>query len=343
MKRLLNTLYVTTEGAYLSRKGEAVLVRVENVTKLHIPVHTLDGIVCFGSVMCSPAVLGLCAERNVTVSFLSMNGRFLARVQGPVSGNVLLRRAQYRLADDPTRSSEIARACVMAKIANSRTVLMRATRERSDRSDTKPLQKASDQMGRLLRELRQPADVDSIRGKEGMAARAYFYSFDHLITAQKEHFFLRERNRRPPLDNMNALLSFLYTILVHDVRSALETVGLDPVVGFLHRDRPGRPGLALDVMEEFRPYLADRVALSLVNRRQISDSGFTRTESGAVSMDDKTRKTLLVTYQKRKQETLRHPFLGEKIPVGLLPHVQAMLLARYVRGEMDGYPAFLWK
>ena len=343
MRQLLNTLFVTTQGAYLSREGEAVLVRVEHENKLRVPIHTLGGIVCFGLVSCSPPLMELCGDRNVAISFLSEQGRFYARVQGPVSGNVLLRREQYRRADSEAVSSEIARAVVIAKIANCRTVLLRAVRDRPDAPEVTAIEVASRRLARLLDELRQPAPLEVVRGREGDAARTYFEVFDHLIAAQKEDFFFHERSRRPPLDNVNALLSFFYTLLAHDVTAALETVGLDPAVGFLHRDRPGRPSLALDLMEEFRPIFADRLALSLINLQQIRGKGFRQTESGAVMMDDATRKEVLVAYQKRKQEEIQHPFLNEKLAVGLLPHVQAMLLARYLRGDLDGYPPFFWK
>lgn len=343
MKHLLNTLYVTTQGAYLAREGETVLVRVDGETRLRVPIHTLGSIVCFGQVSCSPPLMGLCAERNVGISFLSMNGRFWARVEGPVSGNVLLRREQYRRADDQAASAGLARAMVIAKIANCRTVLLRAARERPEGEGAPELADAADHLAQHLRSLEEPVALETVRGKEGDAARMYFSVFDHLITAQKEDFFFRERSRRPPLDNMNALLSFLYTLLVHDVRSALEGVGLDPAVGYLHRDRPGRPGLALDMIEELRPFLADRLALSLVNRQQVKGEGFRKTETGAVLMDDATRKEVLVSYQKRKQEEIQHPFLGEKVAVGLLPHCQALLMARCLRGDLDGYPPFLWK
>lgn len=343
MKRLLNTLYVTTQGAYLAREGETVLVRVDRETRLQVPIHTLGSIVAFGQVSVSPPLMGLCGERGVAISFLSMNGRFLARVEGPVSGNVLLRREQYRRADDLPMAAEMARAVVAAKIANCRTVLQRAIRDHPGSEYAKYLSEAVEQLAQHLRELEEPVPLEAVRGKEGDAARRYFGVFDHLITAQKEDFFFRERSRRPPLDNMNALLSFTYTLLAHDVASALEGVGLDPAVGYLHRDRPGRPGLALDIMEELRPYLADRLCLSLVNRQEIKGKGFRQTESGGVTMDDETRKQVLVAYQERKQEEIQHPFLGEKVALGLLPHVQALLLARYLRGDLDGYPPFFWK
>ncbi|MCX7016715.1 MAG: type I-C CRISPR-associated endonuclease Cas1c [Candidatus Sumerlaeota bacterium] len=343
MKRLLNTLYVATKGAYLAREGDQVLVRVEKETKLRVPIHTLGSIVCFGQVGASPALMGLCGERQVALSFMSQNGRFLARVQGPVSGNVLLRREQYRRADDERASAELACAVVAAKIANCRSVVQRAAREKPDAEGAEALRHAASRLGRVLDQLRDPLQLDLVRGREGEAGNVYFAIFDHLITVQKEDFFFRERSRRPPLDNMNSLLSFLYTLLAHDVAAALEGVGLDPAVGFLHRERPGRPGLALDLMEEFRPFLADRLALSLVNLQQVKGKGFQKSETGAVYMDDATRKEVLVAYQKRKQEEIQHPFLEEKIPIGLLPHAQAMLLARHLRGDLDGYPPFLWK
>jgi CRISPR-associated protein Cas1 len=285
----------------------------------------------------------LCGERNVAISFLSERGKFYARVQGPVSGNVLLRREQYRRADSEEASTAIARAVVIAKIANCRTVLLRGARDRPEAPQAADLEAAAQRLARLLDDLRQPAPLEAVRGLEGDAARTYFGVFDHLITAQKEDFFFAERSRRPPLDNVNALLSFFYTLLAHDVTAGLESVGLDPAVGYLHRDRPGRPSLALDLMEEFRPILADRLALSLINRQQIRGKGFRKTETGAVMMDDATRKEVLVAYQKRKQEEIQHPFLGETVEVGLLPFVQAMLLARHLRGDLDGYPPFFWK
>lgn len=343
MKHLLNVLYITTQGAYLHREGETVVVSLDGEIKLRVPIHTLQGIVCFGQVSMSPPLMGLCAERSVAVSFLSKNGRFWARVEGPVSGNVLLRREQYRRADNLEKSSDIARAVVIAKINNSRVVLLRAVREHPESSGAGELAKIAGHLSELLKVLESPQSLDTVRGIEGEAARKYFEVFDHLLTVQKEDFFFKERNRRPPLDNMNAVLSFLYTILAHDVTSALETVGLDPAVGYLHRDRPGRPGLALDIMEEFRPFLADRLAISIVNLRQISGKGFIKTETGAVVMDDETRKSVIIAYQNRKLEEINHPFLGEKINIGLLPYAQALLLARYMRGDMDGYPPFLWR
>ena len=343
MKHLLNTLFVTTQGAYLAKTGDTVEVLHEQQTKLRVPIHTLGSIVCFGNVTCSPFLMGMCGEKNVMVSFLTENGRFMARVHGPVNGNVLLRKEQYRRSDDVAASAEIARAVVIAKIANSRVVLSRALRDRPDTAGKDRIEKALVEMGQHLDDLKFQKLLDTVRGLEGMAANAYFDCFDNLITANKDAFTFLLRNRRPPLDNVNALLSFLYTLLVHDVESALEGVGLDPAVGFLHRDRPGRPSLALDMMEELRAYLADRLALSLINRQQVKPEGFQKTESGAVMMDEDTRKTVLVAWQKRKQEEITHPFLQEKIQLGLLAHVQAMLMARFLRGDLDGYPPFLWR
>jgi CRISP-associated protein Cas1 len=342
MKKLLNTLYVTTQGAYLAKEGETVKVWVEKEARLQLPIHTLSAIICFGQVSASPALMGLCGERNVALSFMTEYGRFLARVQGPVSGNVLLRRAQYRQADVELFSAELARVIVAAKVVNCRHVLQRALRDYPDGEDVRSLEQASNYLKRLLKKLQiaEPL-LDTIRGWEGDAAHSYFSAFNALIRSDQEEFSFQGRNRRPPLDNMNALLSFIYTLVAHDMKAALEGVGLDPAVGYLHRDRPGRAGLALDLMEELRAYLGDRLALSLVNRRQLKAKGFKKTESGAVMMDDESRKTVLIAYQERKRDTITHPFLNEKVEVGLLPHVQSMLFARYLRGELDSYPPFV--
>jgi CRISPR-associated protein Cas1 len=336
-------LYVTTQGAWLNRDGETVAVHFEKQTLLQVPIHTLTGVVCFGQVNCTPFLMGLCAERGVGLSFLTEHGRFLARVDGPVSGNVLLRRRQYRVADEESGSASIARAVVLAKVANCRTVLLRAARERADDEGKQAMDAAVLRLRRILEEIGKCDTVDRIRGHEGDAARIYFDVFDHLVLTGKGEFFFRGRSRRPPLDNMNALLSFLYTLLTHDVVGALEAVGLDPAVGYLHKERPGRPSLALDLVEELRPVLADRLALTMVNREQIRPEGFRRLENGAVVMDDDTRKQVLVAWQKRKQEEIVHPYLEERIPFGLTPFVQATLLARYLRGDLDGYPCFFWK
>jgi CRISPR-associated protein Cas1 len=343
MKKHLNTLFVTTQGAYLAKEGETVVVRVEREIRLRVPIHTIGGIVCFGNITCSPFLMGFCAERDVAISFLSEQGRFLARVQGPVSGNVLLRREQYRRADDMNVSAQMAKTVLTGKLANCRTVLQRSLRDHPDKLNTVEVRLAAKQISNSLNRLQSDLPLNVARGIEGEAAHTYFSVFDHLIISQKEDFVFKERNRRPPLDRVNCLLSFLYTLVLHDVRSALESVGLDPAVGFLHRDRPGRPGLALDIMEEFRPFLADRLTLSLININQVRAKGFKEMESGAVLMDDETRKTVLVAYQKRKQDEILHPFLEEKVTIGLLFHMQALLLARCLRGDLDGYPAFIWK
>jgi CRISPR-associated protein Cas1 len=343
MKKHLNTLFVTTQGAYLSKEGETIVVKVERETRLRLPVHTIGGIVCFGNISCSPFLMGFCAENGVGISFLSEQGRFLARVHGPVSGNVLLRREQYRRADDEKASAAIARNMVIGKLSNCRTVLQRALRDHGEKIGGESIGQVIRRMAYYLELLAEEHPLDIVRGYEGDAAHSYFEVFDRLIVAQKDAFTFQDRNRRPPLDNVNALLSFIYTLLVHDIRSALEGVGLDPAVGFLHRDRPGRPSLALDLMEEFRPFLADRLALSLINLRQVQGRGFQKTESGGVNMNDETRKTVLVAYQERKQEEIYHPFIDEKISIGLLFHIQALLLARHLRGDLDGYPPFIWK
>ena len=343
MKKHLNTLYVTTQGSYLSKEGETVVVKVDGEIRLRIPIHTISGIVCFGNVACSPFLMGFCAENNVALSFLTEHGRFLARVQGPVSGNVLLRREQYRKADDLAFSAEVAKYILTGKITNCRAVLQRALRDHSDKINEQEMRTAVLRLNHQLDFFDKDYLLDFLRGIEGDSAHIYFSVFDDLIVAQKDAFRFDERNRRPPLDNVNCLLSFIYTLLMHDVRSALETVGLDPAVGFLHRDRPGRPGLALDLMEEFRPFIADRLTLSLINLQQVQDKGFKKMDSGAVVMNDDTRKTVLVAYQERKQEEITHPFLGEKVMIGILFHIQALLMARYLRGDLDGYPPFIWK
>ena len=344
MKRLLNTLFVTTQGAYLTREGENLLIRVEQETRLRLPIHTLGAVACFGVVNASAPLMHLCAERGTTLSFFSENGRFMARVEGPVSGNVLLRVEQVSRFRSPEAGASIARAIVAAKVINSRAVLLRAAREAPVTSAAaQPLREAARRLRFIAHRLDAELTVDEVRGLEGDAARVYFNVFDHLILAQKDAFAFRTRSRRPPLDPINALLSFVYTLLVHDVRSALEGVGLDPQIGFLHRLRPGRPSLALDLMEELRAPLADRFVLTLVNRRQVRPEGFQIAESGEVRMDDATRREVLVAWQQRKQEEVRHPFLGEQMPIGLLPHAQALLLARHLRGDLDGYPPVIWK
>jgi len=343
VKKHLNTLYVTTQNAYLHKEGQSVVVRVEKENRLRLPIHTLDGIVCFGAVSMSPFLMHHCAENSVAVSFLSQYGKFLARIQGPVSGNVLLRREQYRVADRPEESAEITRCILIGKLANARTVLRRALRDHAGKGDAQTMEKSESRLSQYIQRLEKSRPVVELRGIEGEAAASYFAAFPKLITVDEEAFVFSGRNRRPPLDPVNALLSFTYTLLVHDCRSALEGVGLDPCVGYLHTDRPGRPSLALDLMEEFRAFLADRLVFSLINRRQIQPKDFNDSAGGAVTMTDDARKTLLTTWQKRKQDEITHPYLGEKCKVGLLPHLQAQLLARHLRGDLEAYPPFIWK
>lgn len=343
LRKLLNVLYVTSPDAYLAKDGENVLVLVGEETKLRIPIHNLEGIVCFGYTGASPALMHLCVERKVGLSFLSESGRFLARVTGRVSGNVLLRRKQYRVADIAEESLQFAKSFVFGKIYNSRCVLQRFLRDHGTKGDFSEIHGGVKFLSLQLQKVLNCSNHGILRGLEGEAARTYYGVFDKLILEEKEGFKFNGRSRRPPLDPTNALLSFLYTLLSHDCTSALETVGLDPQVGFFHKERPGRPSLALDLMEELRPYLVDRLALSLINNRQLDIKGFIAKESGGVIMTDEIRKTVIASWQKRKQEEITHPFLGEKIPIGLIPYAQAMLLARHLRGDLDAYPPFLMK
>ncbi|MEM7013960.1 MAG: type I-C CRISPR-associated endonuclease Cas1c [Verrucomicrobiota bacterium] len=344
MKRHLNTLFVTTEGAWLRKDGQAVAVDVEKETKLRVPLHNLDGIVALGwDIGMSPQLMAACAEADVAISFHNPHGKFLAAVRGPVSGNVLLRREQYRQADDEAKTLKIAAQIVAVKIMNCRTVLVRAARETSSGEPAPELEHAIRYLGNRIDAARSAANPDSLRGIEGEAATAYFGVFQQLLKVDDPAFVFERRSKRPPLNRINALLSFLYAMLTHDLRSALEGVGLDPQVGFLHRDRPGRPSLALDLMEEFRAYFADRLALSLINRQQLQAKDFRVRESGAVQLKDDARKLVLKSYQERKQKELRHPFLDEKMTLGLLPHIQARLFSRYLRGDLDIYPPFIWK
>jgi CRISPR-associated protein Cas1 len=343
MKKLLNTLFVTTQGSYLAKEGETVVVKVEKEVRLQIPIHTLSGIVCFGNVSMSPFLMGFCAEKDVSVSFLTEYGRFLARIKGPVSGNVLVRREQYRRADNEETSAEIASSMISAKVSNCRTVLQRALRDHGDKIDVERFEQVVRRMGHTLKSVAESLPLNQLRGIEGDAAADYFSVFDHLITSQKADFTFNGRNRRPPKDEVNCLLSFFYTLLMHDIRSALECVGLDPAVGFLHRDRPGRPGLALDMMEEFRPFIADRLALSLINLCQITKKDFFKKDSEAVYMTEEGRKKVLMAYQKKKQDEILHPFIEEKVLIGQLFYIQALLMNRYMRNDLDGYPPFFWR
>lgn len=343
MKQHLNTLFIQTQGAYLQKEGQAVAVRIEKKVVLRVPMHQLDSLVLLGRIGASPYLLGACGQAGVRVSMLTEHGRFLAAVQGFSSGNVLLRRQQYRAADDQAQSLAIARPIIAAKIANMRTVLLRASRDRKQDELATLAKATAERMAGDATAAMNAATLDGLRGIEGESSASYFRAFNALITSEDEGFVFTARSRRPPLDPLNALLSFLYTLLAHDYRSACEAAGLDAAVGFLHRDRPGRPSLALDLMEALRPVLADRLAVSLINRRQVKSASFVKHESGAVTMDDKTRKTILVAWQERKKDELLHPVLNEKISLGLLPHIQARLLARHLRGDHDLYPEFIWR
>jgi len=346
MRRQLNTLYVSTEGAWLKKDGANIVMQVEGAERARVPAHMLESLVCIGRVLVSPPLLGYCAEQGISVCYLTENGRFLARVEGPVSGNVLLRREQYRRSDDRPRSAAIVRNLLLGKVHNQRAVISRALRDHGDsqnESGRGALSRTRKYLQHILDKLLRESDPDVLRGLEGEAAQAYFSVFDQLVRTEGTVLRFNGRSRRPPTDPVNALLSFLYTLLTHDCRSALETVGLDPAVGFLHRDRPGRPSLALDLIEEFRPLLADRLALSMLNRKQLGERDFVALDNGAVSLKEDARKAVLTAYQERKREELRHAFLDEKLPIGLFPAVQAQLLARHLRGDLEAYPPFLWK
>ncbi len=343
MRKLLNTLYVTSEDIYLSLDGENVVATREKQILARYPLHTLIGIITFSHSGASPALMGACAERGIAMSFCTPWGRFLARSSGENNGNVLLRRTQYRMADDPWESCRIARTMVIGKLYNCRWSIERTRRDHSMRIDPEKFSAASDVIQTLLPQVMEESSLDSLRGLEGIAASTYFGVFDDMILGDKENFFYHGRSRRPPTDPVNAMLSFAYSLLSHDCASALSSVGLDPYVGFLHRDRPGRSSLALDLMEELRPCMADRFVLTLINNRIIKKTDFNYHDNGAVLLTDDSRRVFLKHWQDKKREELTHPFLTEKISWGLVPYVQALLLARYLRGDLDAYPPFLWK
>ena len=343
MKKLLNTLYVTSEDSYLSLDGENVVVSDQGQEVGRLPLHNLEGIVSFGYRGTSPALMGACAERNISLCYLSPQGKFLARVSGKIKGNVILREQQYKSFLDDGKSLEVAKNCIIGKIYNARWVLERATRDHGLQVNVEELKRSSEKLKHSLAQVNDCQSKERLRGIEGEAAQIYFGVFDELILQQKQDFSFNGRTRRPPLDNVNALLSFVYTLLTNTITSALETVGLDPYVGCLHTERPGRVSLSLDLIEELRPVLADRFVLSLINKKIVTKKGFEKKENGAVLMDDKTRRSLLTEWQNKKKETLTHPFLKEKVEWGMVPYVQAMLLGRYLRGDLDGYPPFLWK
>ncbi|EHL70097.1 type I-C CRISPR-associated endonuclease Cas1c [Cloacibacillus evryensis] len=344
MKRLLNSLFVMTQGTWLSLKGENIIVHADGSEKKALPIHIFESILCFGQVNVTPPLMGCCAEHGVPISFFTEYGKFIARVQGPVHGNVLLRREQYRIADDESKSLPLVRNILLGKLANTKIVLQRFLRDHPQPEKTAACFRGAISLTEsYIAQLDAAKTVDEMRGYEGTVARIYFDLFDGMILHQKDYFRFTDRNRRPPLDAVNAMLSYLYSLLAHDVTSALEGVGLDPAVGFLHKDRPGRPSLALDMMEEFRTWWADRLVLSMINMKQAKPGGFTQSESGAVLMDDAMRKAIIGEWQSRKQDEIIHPYTGEKIAIGMLPHMQAMLLARYIRGDLKEYPPFVWK
>lgn len=343
MKKLLNTLYVTVPGRYMSLDGENVVINEKDTEIGRVPLHNLDGIVLFGSNGASPALMGKCVEDGVSLSFMSRSGRFLCRAEGSVSGNVLLRRQQFRLADDPAASLKIAANMIAGKIFNSRYSVERTIRDHSLKIDTEKFRQKSEFLQKAARNALNAKSIDELRGIEGEAASVYFSVFDDMILQQKDEFFFHERNKRPPLDNVNALLSFAYSLMTGMCSDALEAVGLDPYVGFMHTDRPGRRSLALDLVEEFRAVICDRFVLNLINKRSVSPSDFEKREDGAVLLTDNARKNFLSMWQSYKFEEIKHPFLNEKVERGLLPYVQALLLARCIRGDLDSYPVFMWK
>ncbi len=342
MKRHLNTLYITTDNAFVRKERNTFVVEVQNRKVFQAPIHSIENIVCFGFKPLTPALMAFCAENHVGVSYLSENGKFLARVYGAQQGNVLLRKSQYRMSDDPEQSLAVARNIIAAKVTNSRSLLMRHKRNHPEKSSP-ALHSVCDALGKRIQSVRNAGNLEELRGIEGECANLYFSVLSELITTPNGNFAFNGRTRRPPLDPVNALLSFLYALLVNDIRSALEAVGLDPQVGFLHRIRPGRPSLALDIMEEFRAYFSDRVMLNLLNLNQVRADDFEKRESGEVRISDQARKTVITAYQKRKQEPVTHPLLGEKMTTGLLPHIQAQLMARFIRGDIPEYPAFYLK
>lgn len=342
MRKLLNTLYVTNPDVYLTKDGENVVAKINQKEVMRIPVLNLEGIVGFNRLGASPYLMAMCAERNIGMCFLTPSGRFLARVTGATNGNVLLRRRQYRYADDKEWSLNISKVMIAGKIFNSRKILDRFRRDHGQLiSDMDNYLRTTRLLDNDRLNIASCKDMDTLRGLEGDAANAYFSLFGQMITSREGAFAFHGRNRRPPKDPANCLLSFAYTLLTHECQSALETVGLDPYVGFMHTDRPGRVSLALDIMEEFRGYLADRLVLSLINRGQVTARDFIENGQDNILMTYSCKKTVLAAWQKRKKETITHPFLKETVPIGLLPYIQAMLLARYVRGNLDGYPVFM--
>ena len=343
MRKLLNTLYITSEDAYLALDGENIIILREEKSIGRFPLHTLENIVSFSYKGASPALMGACAIRHINLSFFTPRGKFLAVTTGLSSGNVLLRKEQYRISDAEERSLLYARNMILGKVFNCRWSLERTVRDHGLRVDKEKIENVSDELYIGLQKIRKCSSIDALRGIEGELASRYFSVFDHLIINQKDSFYFKTRTRRPPMDNLNALLSFAYSILGNECAGALEGAGLDPYVGFLHQDRPGRKSMALDLMEELRAIMADRFVIGLVNRRMINEKHFDRQADGAVLMNDEGRRIFLTSWQQKKKETITHPFLGDKLSWGLVPYAQAMLLARTIRGDLDEYPPFMWK
>ena len=343
MKKLLNTLYITSPDRYLSLDGETVVILSDGKEIGRVPLHNLERIMTFGYTGASPALMGKCANDGIELIFMSGSGRFLARVEGEVSGNVLLRRQQYRFADDIEKSLEIARNIICAKLFNSRWTVERTLRDHSLRIDTEKFAHCSELLKSSSKNALEAADMDTLRGIEGEGAQVYFSVFNDMILQQKDDFCFTVRNKRPPRDFVNAMLSFAYSLATSMCTSSLAAVGLDPYVGFMHTDRPGRRSLALDLVEEFRAPLCDRFVITMINKRIISPSDFEKREDGAVLLTESGRKTFISSWQKRKSDELKHPFLDEKLEWGMLPYSQAWLLARYIRGDLDSYPPFMWK
>lgn len=344
IRKLLNTLFITSEEAYIHKEGDSVAIKLNGELIGRVPIHNIESIVCFNYVGISPRVMELCVKNNVLVSFISNSGRFLAKVDGSVSGNVLLRKKQYKLYDEKKETSGLVRDIILGKLINYKKILMRFTRDHPQNIDDDFL-KNINELDKTIKKLytSEIEEIDILRGYEGLGSKIYFKNFDKMILRDKENFYFKDRNKRPPMDFVNCMLSFIYTLIVQECTSALEMVGLDPQVGFLHRIRPGRSSLSLDLMEEFRGYLGDRLILKLINNRVITDKEFCEKENNAVLLTDLGRKKILEAYQERKKDIIEHPFLKEKIDIGLLPYSQAMILARVIRGDLEKYPVFLIK
>lgn len=343
MRKLLNTLYITQENAYVGLESENVVISIESKPVFRLPLCNIENIVCFNYMGCSPALMGKCAENGIALSFLRPSGRFLARVSGAIKGNVHLRRAQLEMLRQPSFCINFARNTIATKLHNSRCLLSRGIRDHAEKIDVQKVSIVIDQLSRNIDNVYLTTDIDSLRGIEGESAKLYFSVFNEMITRNKDVFFFAGRTKRPPTDNVNAMLSYFYTIINLDVQSALETVGLDPYIGFMHADRSGRASLAADITEEFRSYLVDRLVLSLINLCQVSQKDFETKEGGAVVMTDDCRKVILKAWQSRKNDVIKHEVIKEKIPIGLIPYVQAQLLAKHIRGELQEYTPFLWR